>query len=604
MSATPFHPTFGLIARSLRWRRLALAVPSTIAALTIVALAVTVQAQSPRSSLDWVLLVPFCLVMVWECFIVGQLVLGFLVWMSEAAGWSALGMSAAPFPVATTRSRTAIAIPIFEEDPVAVFTRIRVMMDSLVHAGRQTDLAFHVLSDTRSSAVAEAELSAWMAMTKEGSPSPVFYRRRDHNTGRKAGNIADFFERSGEEYELAIVLDADSLMSGDAMLRLIQLMDDHPRVGLIQTVSYAAGRDTLFARIQQFAVRLYAPLALRGLEFWQGNESSYWGHNAIVRVAPFRTHCRLPVLSGQPPFGGEILCHDVVEAALMVRAGWEVRLLPEMDGTWEEMPTNTLDLVARERRWCQGNLQHLRLLALNGLRNGSRIHIGLGVGGYATAALWWLFLLLGAVRIALLPDEGALGILAYGITETGTAAALLFAACVTLILLPRILNLVRAFGDARMRREFGGVGRLLVSSVLEQVFWLLLGPVLSFVSAVAVLETLGRRVVHWDKQNRDDREIGFGEAARFHIGHVVLGLGLSWAALGIGGWYALWMAPVILGLLTSPMLTTVSSRTDLGLLSRRLGLFLTVDDVVTAPELIALRAAEGQRRAGEPIAQT
>ncbi len=214
-------------------------------------------------------------------------------------------------------------------------------------------------------------------------------------------------------------------MTGTAIRRLIRLMEEHPRIGLIQTVSYATGRDTLFARIQQFAVRLYAPLSLRGLEFWQGPEGSYWGHNAIFRIAPFSQHCRLPVLPGRPPFGGEILCHDVVEAALLARAGWETHLLPEFDGTWEEMPTNAIDLLVREQRWCQGNLQHLAVLTFPGLKAASRGHLALGIGGYLVAPLWVSLLVLGAARVLLVPEGAGYGVLAYGLTEPSFAAAAL-----------------------------------------------------------------------------------------------------------------------------------------------------------------------------------
>ncbi len=579
-----------LNAPGLSARRLVLVLPSIVLALGTTMLSITVLTASPHRVLDWILLVPFSLVMAWECLVVWQLILGAVASLRGDAGQTPLERRAKNLdPVWTGHSRTALVIPIYEEDAAAVFANVRVMLRSLARTGRCDDIDVHVLSDTTTDAVAALERAEWEALSAN-TAHRVFYRRRASNAGRKAGNIADFFEARGGDYDFAIILDADSLMSGEAMRRLIRLMEESPRVGLIQTVSYAAGRETLFARIQQFAVRLYAPLALRGLDFWQGGEGSYWGHNAILRIAAFHANCRLPVLPGSPPLGGEILCHDVVEAALLVKAGWEARLLPEFDGTWEEIPTNTLDLLTRERRWCQGNLQHLRVLAIPGLRAGNRAHIALGIGGYLTAPLWWGFLLLGAVRACLSPDGGGLGLLAFGLTEPGAAAGWLAAIGIALILLPRILNVSRALLDTNLRRSFGGAGRFLAGATIEQCFWTLLGPVLSLVNAGFVVKTLTGQAVTWDSQSRADRQVGLGEAFRRHAVHVGLGLLLGVVALRTGGWYELWMAPAILGLVLSPALTSLSSRQDLGRLSHRMRLFATVDDIATAPELAELYA--------------
>lgn len=576
---------------SLRDRRLLLIVPSLAFAGAVVALTGSTLASEPHGLLDWMLAVPFVAVMTWECFVVWQLVLGFCAWAVGPSLLSAIEKDAATISsVSTGNSRTALIIPIFDEDVDDVFARIRVMWASLARLGTTHDIVIHVLSDTRTPAVAAAEKRYADALRDEAIPT-LRYRRRAVNLGRKAGNVGEFLDRAGLDFDFAIVLDADSLMTATAMRRLIRLMERHDRVALIQTVSYATGRDTLFARIQQFAVRLYAPLALRGLEFWQGGEGSYWGHNAIFRVAPFRQHCTLPVLPGKPPFGGEILCHDTLEAALLVRAGWEVRLLPETEGTWEGMPTNALDLLCREKRWCQGNLQHVGVLSLPGLRSGSRAHIILGIGGYLTAPLWWGFVLLGAVRVLFGDGTQGLGVLAYGLTEPGWASMTLTFSAALMIMMPRVLNLWRALADTRLRGNFGGARRLLVGAAIEQIFWLLFGPVLSLANASFVLRTLRGQVVPWEAQLRGDRHIGPVAAAMLHWPQLVIALILVAACAKVGGWYAAWMAPSALGLLLSPWLTSLSSRVDLGRWSKRLGLFMTLDDVVPDRELQELQAA-------------
>jgi membrane glycosyltransferase len=599
--------------RGLAARRALLLVPSLLGALAIAGLAIAIHAGNGGGVLDAILVALFIPLMAWECFVVWQLVLGFCAWVAARGGRTALERRALSLaPVATGRSRTAILIPIYNEDPDAVFAGVRVMARSLRATGRVDDVAIHVLSDTPDpvdGAQEERALAAYLAWARDadGLP-PVHYRRRDRNEGRKAGNIAEWMERAGDAFDFMIVLDADSLMSGRTMRRLIRLMEEMPDAGIIQTVSYATGRQTLFARIQQFAVRLYAPLALRGLEFWQGEDGSYWGHNAILRIAPFREHCKLPILPGKPPFGGEILCHDIVEAALMRRAGYGVHLLPDIDGTWEEMPTNVIDLMGRERRWCQGNLQHAGVLRMPGLKAASRGHILLGIGGYLTAPLWWAFLGLGAVRAVTAEEGEGLGVLAYGLTESGWAATALVIAAVLLIALPRVLNLVRALAERPAREGFGGTPRLLASATIEQGLWILLGPVLSLVNAGFVLTTLMGRVVAWDSQPRTDRLVPLSEAWARLGWTVWVGVALGAAALMVGGWYALWMAPTVLGLLLAPVVASALSRVDLGQRSRDAGLFLTADDTSGAPELRDLRQFTGAdaapaRTGGEQMSQ-
>ncbi|HEX8375423.1 MAG TPA: glucans biosynthesis glucosyltransferase MdoH, partial [Geminicoccaceae bacterium] len=321
-------------------RRLLLAVPSLLTAGLIVALALAAYGR-PDGGLAWTVLVLFGLVMAWQSFVAWQYLYGLTATAMGERAKSALERRSQTVPArASGLTRTAAVVAIHAEDAVAVFAGLRVMARSLQREGGDgDDIEIFVLSDTRDGAIAAVEehefarIEAWAAQNGPGLPR-FRYRRREQNIGRKAGNITEFCRTYGSEYDFMIVLDADSLMTGATMRRLVRLMEEAPRTGLIQTVSYAAGRDTLFARIQQFAVRLYAPLSLRCLETWQGPDGSYWGHNAILRIEAFAQNAELPVLPGKAPLGGEILCHDIVEGALLRRAGWEVRLLPEMGGTW------------------------------------------------------------------------------------------------------------------------------------------------------------------------------------------------------------------------------------------------------------------------------
>ncbi|MCJ2022841.1 glucans biosynthesis glucosyltransferase MdoH [Methylobacterium sp. J-067] len=574
-------------------RRLALAVPSLATAAAIAWLASHV--YPAVDALSTAVLVTFSLVLGWHAFTAWQYLYGFLAGLFGDRTISALERaSEAAGPLPQGAGRTAAIVAIHAEDAVAVFARLRVMARSLAREGT-ADIDIFVLSDTRDGAIAAVEehefarIQAWAAA--DPALPRIRYRRRRENVGRKAGNVAEFCASHGQDYAFMIVLDADSLMTGAAMTRLVRLIQASPKVGLIQTVSYAAGRDTLFARVQQFAVRLYAPLALRCLETWQGPEGSYWGHNAILRIEAFAAHAGLPVLPGRAPLGGEILCHDIVEGALMVRAGWEVRLLPEFGGTWEEMPTNLIDLLGRERRWCQGNLQHLRVLPWKGLRGASRWHIVVGILSYGVLPLWIAFLGLAAWQAA---RSGDLGLLAYGLGGAGPAAHALAALAVGVLAAPKVLSLVHVLASRERRAAFGGTGRLLASAALEQAVWVFLWPVMTLFTAGAVCATFLGKVVRWETQARDDRQVSWAEAFRLQVDAVVVGatmlLGLAWAG---NLWLGLWLAPVALALLTSPAQSVWTSRSDLGRAARARGLFLTADDTAQAPELAELTQIRG-----------
>ncbi|MDP4022748.1 glucans biosynthesis glucosyltransferase MdoH [Methylobacterium sp. NEAU 140] len=583
-----WHRARGALTR----RRLALALPTlaTVAALAWLA----AEAYPAGGPLAGTVLALFCLVMGWQAFVAWQYVYGLAAACLGARAKSDLERRSEGAVPAAGTGRTAAVVAIHAEDAVAVFARLRVMARSLARTGAR-DIDLFVLSDTRDGAISAVEEHEFARIRAWAAADPdlprIRYRRREKNVGRKAGNIGEFCASYGSEYEFMIVLDADSLMTGPAMVRLARLMAESPRTGLIQTVSYAAGRDTLFARIQQFAVRLYAPLALRCLETWQGPEGSYWGHNAILRIAAFADNAALPVLPGRAPLGGEILCHDIVEGALMVRAGWEVRLLPEMTGTWEEMPTNLVDLLGRERRWCQGNLQHLRVLPWAGLTGASRWHLAVGILAYGMLPLWIAFLGLGAWQAA---GTGDLGLLAYGLTGQGAAAHALAALSVAVLALPKFLSLTHVLASAERRAAFGGTGPLLASAALEQAVWVFLWPVMTLFTAGAVVSTFLGRVVRWETQARDDRQVSWGEAFRLQADAVVVGalMGLGLAMAG-DPWLALWLAPVAAALLTSPAQSVWTSRSDLGRAATARRLFLTADDTAQAPELAELAQIRG-----------
>ncbi|HZV22056.1 MAG TPA: glucans biosynthesis glucosyltransferase MdoH, partial [Hyphomicrobiales bacterium] len=298
-------------------------------------------------------------------------------------------------PRAALTGKTAILICTYNEAPDRIFGMAAATMRSLAKLGQQERFDLYILSDTTDPDIWVQEEAAFQAIReREEEGFRIFYRRRSANAGKKAGNIADWCRRWGGNYEYMLVLDADSLMTGEAIAKLAGILEKNPDFGLVQTVPVAIGRSTLFARLQQFAGRLYGPMLAAGLAFWHRGVSNFWGHNAIIRTRAFIESAGLPMLPGKPPFGGHILSHDFVEAALLNRAGWRVCMVPELKGSYEEIPPSLIDFAIRDRRWAQGNLQHSRVLFASGLHWLSRVHMGMGIMAYVSALVWLLFLVI------------------------------------------------------------------------------------------------------------------------------------------------------------------------------------------------------------------
>jgi membrane glycosyltransferase len=503
--------------------------------------------------------------------------------------------------------RTAIVMPIYNEDTARVAAGLDVIWSSLARLPEQAAFDLFILSDTRKLDVAAAEEAAWRDLTaRHHARGRIFYRRRAENLGRKAGNIADFVRAWGGAYEYAVVLDADSIMSGETLVSLARLMDAHPQAGIIQALPLPAGRETFFARLIQFAARLSSPMLATGLAWWQLGEGNYWGHNAILRLKPFAAFCDLPRLPGRAPLGGEILSHDFVEAAFMRRAGFQVWLVPDDSGSWEEVPSNIIDYAARDRRWAQGNLQHLGLLPMRGLHWLSRVHLITGVLSYASSPLWLLVLLLSSTVVILDALHG------YQYFTPGTYALFptwpqyrdgeivaLLSITVAVLFLPKIFGALLAMREPRLRRGFGGGPRLFASLGLEQLCSILLAPAMMLFHTTFVVTTLAGKPVAWHAQERGDRGIGTLEALLRHKWHLAIGLVWGAVILAFAPRYIWWLLPVLAGMVLAVPLTVVTSRAGAGLWLRKHRLLLTPEETEPPAELAALSA----RLAGEVPAQ-
>ncbi len=487
---------------------------------------------------------------------------------------------------------TAIVMPIFNEDTSRIMEGLRVIYRSLEATGQLEAFDFFILSDTTNPNRWIEEESAWVALTRQlGARGRIFYRKRRVNLNKKAGNLADFCRRWGKRYRYMVVLDADSIMTGDAILKLVRLMERNAGAGIIQTVPRLVHGETVFARLQQFASRLYGPVFAAGLNYWQQGEANYWGHNAIIRVAPFIEHCSLPDLPGAEPFGGRILSHDYVEAALMRRAGWSVWLAVDLEGSYEECPGNLIDFAKRDRRWLQGNLQHAWLVTARGLHAANRLHLALGILAYLASPLWLAFLAVSsliawryaATGLTPLPVDS---FAQYLRLDFNSQALLLFAGTMGLLFFPKVLALL----DLRRRpgevEHFGGWSRVVGSVVTETAIFTLMAPVLMLFHTKFIVLTLSGRGVAWVAQRRGaDGDPEWREAILTHAGHTVVGVGWGSFALWINPAFAAWMSPILLGMMTSIPLSLVTGQLAPGRFVRRRGLFLTPEESSPPPEL-------------------
>jgi len=447
-------------------------------------------------------------------------------------------------------SSTALLICIRNEDTARLSRNLTWMLEGLVATREARWFHLYILSDSDQPEIAAAEEAVSAAMADRfGLALDITYRRRERSIGYKAGNIRDFCDRWGRLHQFAIVLDADSVMTPQAMLRLVRIMQVHPRLGILQSLVTGLPSASPFARIFQFGMRLGMRSHTLGAASWQGDCGPYWGHNAILRLAPFIEHCELPVLPGRPPLGGHVLSHDQLEAVLMRRAGYEVRVLPDEEGSWEENPPTLLEFIRRDLRWCQGNMQYFHFLTLPRLLPVSRCQLGLAIAMYLSSPAWLAFLLLGLIRQ--LPFRIDLGIILFGVM-------------LAMSLAPKLATLADVMARGPLRRAYGGTARIVAGVFLEFVFSVLIAPI----SAVAVTLFMlglpfGRRV-GWTSQQRDAGGVTLPMAARKLWPQTLFGILLMawfWKAAPGVIWY--WV-PIFAGLTGSIPVAMVTAHPLVG----------------------------------------
>jgi membrane glycosyltransferase len=485
---------------------------------------------------------------------------------------------AAPTPITVN---TAVVMTLRNEDPARAILRLKIVKASLDATGAGGRFSYFVLSDTSIADVAVAEVAA-VAAWRQGNPDAarIVYRRRESNAGFKAGNVRDFCTSHGRDFNLMLPLDADSLMTGAAIVKLVAVMQAYPKIGILQSLVVGTPSASPFARLFQFGMRLGMRTYTMGQAWWVGDCGPFWGHNAIVRIKPFVEHCELPVIPGPPPFGGHVLSHDQVEAVLMRRAGYEVRVMPFEDGSYEDNPPDVFEFIRRDVRWCQGNMQYVKLLGLEGLEPVSRFQL-----------LWAILMFIGipawTVMIALLPA------LAYGAGQSpgfpaGSAKAL-FVVYLLMYLAPKIAGYADTLITPGEAARFGGYLRFSLSAALELVFSFLQGAVSTVRTSLFMIGLLFGKSIVWSGQDRDGRGITWGQAARALWPQTLFGLAVPGALSIISLPTLIWSLPLTAGYLLAIPFAVVTASPWLGRVMQRFGVAAIPEDLAPPPEILGVQ---------------
>ncbi|MGI3210184.1 glucans biosynthesis glucosyltransferase MdoH [Roseovarius tibetensis] len=530
------------------------------------------------------MLVAFSLTLPWLSIGVWNSVLGFLLdrrYGERAAAHvtPALARISGDEPIT---ARVAVVMPLRNEDPDASIARLRRLEREIAHGPYADRFSFHVLSDTDNAGIAlkeEARIAQWRA---EQPQARIHYRRRTENTGYKSGNIADFLHGPDGECDFFLPLDADSEMGADTVLRLVRVMQASPETGMLQSLVTGLPSRSFFTRAFQFGMRHGMRSYTLGSAWWQADCGPNWGHNVLIRTAPFRAHCMLPVLPGRGPLSGPILSHDQVEAVLMRRAGYEVRVLAEESDSHEENPPSLVDFIRRELRWMNGNLQYVRLLGMPGLKPVSRIQLVLAILMYVSAPAWMAFILTGAGLAAGAAQPGAVSL---------TAGVLLFVLLITLSLCPKLMGLAQVLTDNRRSAAYGGRGRVILGGFAEILMSMLVAPIVALsLTRFAIGLCVGQRI-GWNAQQRSRDRLRWDDAAGALWPQTLTGLALVVWLGAVAPWALVFAAPILVAMVGAIPIAVVSTMPALSRWSMARGLFdIPEDRQPTAPDAAAIRA--------------
>lgn len=573
--------------RGIHWPRLAV----FSAAFTLLAAGVAemyfVLSLGGLTPLEWAMLVLFCLTFGWIALAAVSSVAGFIRLLRRPQGLTPARLEAS--------GRTAILMPCYNENPAMLVSSIEAMVEDLDQFDANRGFEWFILSDTRNPEQAlKEEQSVALLRERLAGKAQIWYRRRRDNTDRKTGNLTDFLTQWGGRYDYLLVLDADSILSAEVIINLANRMEATPSAGLIQTVPQLVGGVTLVARLQQFANRIYGQVVGGGMASWANPEGNFWGHNAIIRRTAFMHAAGLPHLPGKAPFGGTIMSHDFVEAALLRRAGWDVIIADDLQGSYEESPPSMVDLAVRDRRWCQGNLQHSKVIHARGLHWVNRFHMLTGIMSYLSSPLWLALILVGilmalqaqyirpeyfADTYSLFPDWPR---------QDAPRAVRLFILTMLVLLIPKFLGTAYTLMRRDLRRGLGGSLRVTSSVLTEILLSAAIAPIMMCIHCGAVASTLLGKDSGWAPQRRDDGSLPWLALLYRHRWHTLMGIALALIAWSNSWALLAWLSPAIIGLVLATPLSAMTASQAIGRWFLRAGLLATPEEK-HMPEVVARR---------------
>ncbi len=471
-------------------------------------------------------------------------------------------------------SRTALIMPLYNEDVFRSLATLESMAEDLRKNFISSYFEIVILSDSTKSAAIEKEYQMFEILKKKISDYiPVWYRHRTDNEGRKAGNVADFIRRWGNRYDYMLVLDADSLMTAQTISTMVKRMQGDKKIGILQTVPVLYGHANCFARLQQFASRIYGRISAEGIAAWAGDDGNYWGHNAVIRVKAFADSCGLPHLKGRKPFGGAIMSHDFVEAALIRRAGWKVSISTDLDGSWDESPPSLLDVAARDRRWAQGNLQHIKVLQAKGLTVCNRLHFLMGITSYLSSPLWLAMLCTG-LYVLFTDHITTVQIL----QNTNTLALCIYT--MGILFLPKILGLCSSLTMSSLSKKCGGRIVLIIGAVLELLLSVLFAPIQMLFNTRSIIEIVCGQDSGWNSQRRNLLYVTWKESVGPVLYQSIAGFIIGCVLFIYDKNSLIWFIPVLAGFVLAIPLVKMSSSEKVGKLFAKMHLFLIPEETV------------------------
>ncbi len=577
-----FTPTGAQSAVTVMWRRRLFAFVCFATLVLMTDRLAQILAPGGFGPVEILMILMFVVFVPWSILGFWNSLLGFLLWFTRDP-------MEAINPVATRAReddpifiRTAILMTLRNENPARAFRRLRTIKSSLDATGQGQHFDYYVLSDSSKPDVIAAERAAYAAWLPEfPNVDRLVYRHREDNTSFKAGNVRDFCERWGRQYEIMIPLDADSLMTGKAIVRMVRIMQANPRLGILQSLVVGLPTSSFFARVFQFGMRHGMRAFTSGSAWWHADCGPFWGHNAAVRIAPFTDFCKLPDLPGKPPFGGHILSHDQVEAVLMRRAGFEVRVLPEEDGSFEENPPALLDFVRRDLRWCNGNLQYFKILGLPALLPANRTQIALAIQMFLVSPATVLFAVLAAIAAVRWPADVPFPV------KPALGLYLLF---LFMYFSPKLFGAAEAL--LRFPKQFGGRRRIFAGVVVETIFSFFLVPISWVNQTMFMTALLFGKTSGWGTQQRDGYQVPW-RAAAGELGPVTMfgALLLGFLVLAVPAAIP-WFLPFLTGLVLSVPFAVFTSSPEIGDAAVRAKFCAIPEEFETPAEISTLLAPD------------